>query len=115
MKKSLLFVMCAVLMLGITVTVTHAADAIKLKYSNYLPPTHPLTVLQGDFCKEVEKRTSGRVVITYYPGGTLATAPKMIDGVENRVSDIGLSHIGYTRGRFPVTETLELPMGYSSA
>jgi len=115
MKKSLLFVLCAVLVMGVTVTVTHAADAIKLKYSNYLPPTHPLTVLQGDFCKEVEKRTNGRVEITYYPGGTLTTAPKMIDGVENRVSDIGLSHIGYTRGRFPVTETLDLPMGYPSA
>ena len=32
----------------------------------------------------------------------------------NHVSDIGNSHIGYTRGRFPVTEMLDLPVGYTS-
>ena len=32
----------------------------------------------------------------------------------NGVSDIGFSHIGYTRGRFFVTETLDLPVGLTS-
>jgi len=38
----------------------------------------------------------------------------MFEGVVNGVSDIGLSHCEYTRGRFPVTETLSLPLGYPS-
>jgi TRAP-type C4-dicarboxylate transport system substrate-binding protein len=68
----------------------------------------------GQFCEEIKKRTNGRVEITYYPGGTLTTAPKVYDGILNQVSDLGLSHIGYTRGRFPVTEMLDLPVGMSS-
>jgi TRAP-type C4-dicarboxylate transport system substrate-binding protein len=71
--------------------------------------------LQGEFCKEVGKRSNGKVEVSYYPGGILTTAPKVITGVEQGVSDIGLSHIGYTRGRFPITETLDLPVGYTSA
>ncbi len=67
-----------------------------------------------EFCDEVKKRTNGRVEINYYPGGSLTTAPKMYDGILNQVSDIGLAHIGYTRGRFPVTEMLDLPIGLSS-
>ena len=44
---------------------------LKLKYSNFYPPGHPIAVLAGDWCKEVEKRTNGRVKITYFPGNTL--------------------------------------------
>ena len=77
----------------------HAAEqTIKLKYSNFLPATHPFTTLGQQFCDEIKKRTNGKVEITYYPGGILTTATKVYDGVVNGVSDIGLSHIGYTRG-----------------
>ena len=38
----------------------------------------------------------------------------MYVGVTTGIADIGFSHIGYTRGRFPVTETLDVPNGYPS-
>ncbi len=94
----------------------HAASPgpIKLNYGNFMPPTIPYSVLAKEFSDEIKKRTDGRVEITYYPGGTLVTATKVYDGVVNNVADIGLCHIGYYRGRFPVTETLNLPLGYPS-
>lgn len=98
---------------GLTCAVA-AEQPIKLKYSNFLPATHPFTALGQQFCDEIKKRTNGRVEITYLPGGILTSATKVYDGVVNGVSDMGLSHIGYTRGRFPVTEMLDLPVGYSS-
>ena len=91
-----------------------AQAPVKLKFSNFFPATHQYAILGQQFCDEIKKRTNGKVEIAYYPSGILTTAPKMFEGVVNGVSDLGLSHCEYTRGRFPVTETLSLPMGYPS-
>jgi TRAP-type C4-dicarboxylate transport system substrate-binding protein len=67
-----------------------------------------------DWAKEVEKRTKGRVKITIFPGGTLTAADKCYDGVVKGISDIGMSCFAYTRGRFPLTEVADLPLGMKS-
>lgn len=93
---------------------SYAADPIKLKYSNYFPPTHRNAVLTGQFCEEIKKRTGNRVEITHYPGGTLTTAPKMFQGVVTGISDLGFAPITYNQGRFPATESTDLPLGRSN-
>lgn len=90
-------------------------EVIKLTASNYLPPAHILSKMMGDMLKEIETQSNGRLEITYAPGGSLLTAPKTADGVEQGLADIGFSHIGYNPGRFPVSEALDLPMGYPSS
>lgn len=92
----------------------HASDPIKLSYSNFFPPTHIHSQLAEQWCKEVEKRTNGAVVIEYYPGGTLTKAKDCFDGVEQHISDIGMSALAYTKGRFPLMAGVDLPMGYTS-
>jgi TRAP-type C4-dicarboxylate transport system substrate-binding protein len=87
---------------------------IRLKYSTYFAVTHSNSVLAADFCKEIEKRTNGRVEMQFYPGGTLTTATKIFQGVVSGISDIGMSNISYNRGRFPVLEVLDLPLGFPS-
>jgi TRAP-type transport system periplasmic protein len=87
---------------------------IELSYSIFFPPTHQNTVLAEAWAKEVEKRTDGRVKITVFAGGTLTPADKCYDGVEKGISDIGMSVLGYTRGKFPFSEVLDLPLGYRS-
>jgi TRAP-type transport system periplasmic protein len=116
MKKiSLLLLTSLVLSIALLPAARAFAQApVKLKFSNFFPATHQYAVLGQQFCDEIKKRTNGKVEIAYYPSGILTTAPKMFEGVVNGVSDIGLSHCEYTRGRFPVTETLSLPMGYPS-
>jgi TRAP-type C4-dicarboxylate transport system substrate-binding protein len=89
-------------------------EVIKLKAANYLPVTHPMSLLSGWFCDEVKKRTGDRVEISYYGGGTLLNPVKMYDGVLTGIADIGFSHIDYTRGRFPVMEVFDLPLGFPS-
>jgi TRAP-type C4-dicarboxylate transport system substrate-binding protein len=114
MRKKIVLLLLAIIFVFAAHPFVHAAEVIKLKAANYLPVTHPMSALGGWFCDEVKKRTNGQVEITYYPGGTLLTAPKMYDGVVTGISDIGLSHIQYTRGRFPVTEVFDLPLGFPS-
>lgn len=87
---------------------------VTLTYSIFFPATHQNTVLATEWAKEVEKRTEGRVKITVFPGGTLTPADKCYDGVEKGISDIGMSVLGYTRGRFPLSEVIDLPLGYRS-
>jgi TRAP-type C4-dicarboxylate transport system substrate-binding protein len=90
------------------------AETVTLKYSNFFPPTHIQSKLAEEWCKEVEKQTEGRVKIEYYPGGSLLKAPQIYDGVADGISDIGFSVLAYSRGRFPVIGTLDLPFGYPS-
>lgn len=90
------------------------AKTIKLNYSNFFPPTHVQSILAQAWCDEVEKRTNGQVVVEYYPGQTLTKGTQNYDGVVAGLSDIGMCLFAYTRGRFPVMEAVDLPLGYDS-
>lgn len=85
---------------------------IDLSYSIFFPPTHIQCVTADAWAREIEKRTDGRVKITIHPGGTLTQAPQIYEGVVHGISDIGMSCFAYTRGRFPLLEGLDLPLGY---
>jgi len=102
-------------LLFLTYSFTYAADVIKLKFANYFPPTHMNSVMMGKFCDELNKKLAGKVELTQYTGSTLLSAPKIAAGVSTGIADIGLSNLAYTRGRFPVMEIMELPLGYPSA
>ncbi len=86
----------------------------QLRYANFFPPTHIQSQLAESWCKEVEKRTHGEVVIQYFPAGTLTKAPQTYDGVVQGIADIGMTVLAYSRGRFPVASAIDLPMGYTS-
>ncbi len=93
----------------------YAAEAqIKLKLANFIVPGSRNSVLFGEFVQEMNRRSKGKLEISYYTGGTLLTASKMAAGVATGIADIGISHCSYSRGRFPVMEVNELPLGYPS-
>jgi TRAP-type C4-dicarboxylate transport system substrate-binding protein len=116
MRKVLLFIFFIgiVLCLVFFNPVTTQAKTIELTYSNFFPPSHIQSKLAAAWCKEIEKKTHGKVKITYYPGQTLTKAKNCYDGVINDISDIGMSVLGYTRGRFPVMAAVDLPLGYTN-
>jgi TRAP-type C4-dicarboxylate transport system substrate-binding protein len=88
------------------------SQSTDLTYSIFFPATHGQCKAGVDWAKEIEKRSGGRVAITVFPGGTLTKADQCYDGVENGISDIGMSCFAYTRGRFPIMEAVDLPLGY---
>jgi TRAP-type C4-dicarboxylate transport system substrate-binding protein len=87
---------------------------VELSYSIFFPAPHKQTVLADEWAKEVGKRTQGKVKVTLFPGGTLTPAPTCYDGVVKGISDIGMSVLAYTKGKFPLTEVIDLPLGYTS-
>lgn len=88
---------------------------IKLTASCYLPPTHLLTSMMEDMMKEIESQSNGRLQITFASNGSILNGPDTAEGIEKGLADIGLSNIGYSPGRFPVSEALDLPIGYPSS
>jgi TRAP-type C4-dicarboxylate transport system substrate-binding protein len=90
------------------------AAEITLSYSIFFPPAHEQCKTAVLWAKEIEEKTNGRVKINLYPGGTLVKANETYDGVIKGIADIGMSCFAYTRGRFPVMEAVDLPMGYPS-
>ncbi len=92
-----------------------SAEAIKLTYANFPPaPTFPCVQMEH-WAKEVEKRTAGKVKVQTFPGGTLLPAKNIFDGVISGLADIGNFAMSYQPGRFPVSEVVDLPLGFKSA
>ena len=115
MKKKIIILIAMILVAICSfMTSAYSTEAIKLKFANYFPLTHKHSLIMEEFTKRLNKDLAGKAEITYYGGGTLLTAPKMAAGLTSGIADIGLAHVGYTRGRFPVMEIFGLPIGCSS-
>lgn len=114
LAKVFIFVFFVTFCLVLTPDIAGAQKTIKLTFSNFFPAAHKNSKIMEDWIKEIEKRTNGAVKIDYLPGGTLTPAPQVYDGVVKGISDIGESCFAYTRGKFPVMEAVDLPLGYKS-
>lgn len=88
------------------------SKVIRLNYSIFFPPTHVQAIEAERWAREIEKRSEGRVAIRLFPGGILTKSDQCYGGVVDGISDIGMSSFAYTRGRFPLLEGLDLPVGY---
>jgi TRAP-type C4-dicarboxylate transport system substrate-binding protein len=91
-----------------------AAKVITLRFAHFVPATTLEGKTMQDWANEVQKRTNGRVKINIYPGATLMPAGQIYDGITNEVADIGYGIFAYHRGRFPLTEVIDLPLGYKN-
>jgi TRAP-type C4-dicarboxylate transport system substrate-binding protein len=87
--------------------------AINIRFSTFFPPSHENAKIIDAWGQEIEKRTEGRVKITHYTGGTLTPAPQIYDAVVKGVADAGNTVLGYTMGKFPLSEVLDYPLGYA--
>lgn len=87
---------------------------IVLKFSNFWPAPHKNSVTVDQWAKDVETQTKGKVKVNVYHGATLTPPPQTYDSVINGICDVGMSALAYSRGRFPLTEVIDLPLGYKS-
>jgi len=92
------------------VTRANAAE-VTLRLHHFLPavasvPKHMLE----PWAKRIESGTGGRLKIELYPSMQLGgRPPQLYDQAKDGVADIVWTLPGYTAGRFPSTEVLELP------
>ncbi len=109
-------VVAVLLVLGcLSMGPVYAQDkVITLRFSNQFAPTSGNSIVLEEWCKEVEKRTNGKVVVKYYPGNTMNPPQQAYDAVVGGVADLSNHILGYTAGKFPLSEVLDYPLGYTS-
>jgi TRAP-type transport system periplasmic protein len=90
------------------------AKEIKLRYSVMWPASHPLTVMAGEWGKDVEATTAGRVKVTMFPGNTLTPPMQAYDAVVKGIADMAGALLAYAPGRLPLSEVLQMPLGYQN-
>jgi TRAP-type C4-dicarboxylate transport system substrate-binding protein len=117
-KSKLSVLMCGCLAACLFLAMTAAlgqAKTVEMTYATFFPATHAITILAIDWCKEIQKRTNGAVKINMFPGATLTPGDQCYDGVVKGISDVGLTVVSYVKGRFLLSEVIDLPLGYRSA
>lgn len=92
-------------------TAASHAQEVTLRLHQMLPPqaTIPAKALVP-WAEKVEADSNGRIKVEKYDAMSLGgTPPQLVDQVTDGVVDLIWTVIGYTPGRFPTTETFELP------
>jgi len=54
------------------------------------------------------------VKVKLYHSATMASAVQQYDAVVKGIADIGNHVLGYTMNRFPLSEVLDLPLGFQA-
>ena len=85
-----------------------------LAVSTWLPPAHPATLAQKDWCDMVTNNTQGRIKCNHLPRAVSAP-PGTFDAVKNGQADLSYTVHGYTPGRFLLTQMAEFPFLGNSA
>lgn len=98
-------------------TSTAQAQALELKVSHFVPPTHGFHVdVLDPWLKELEKRTGGKVQGRLFAGNSpFGKTENQADQVKQGVVDVAWGLNGIPRGRFLRTSIMEMPFVAESA
>ncbi len=80
-----------------------------LTVSNWVPVGHPVATAMNKWMQDVEKATAGRVKFQTLPKA-VATPPAHFNAVRDGLADVSFTVLGYTPGRFALSELAELPL-----
>jgi TRAP-type C4-dicarboxylate transport system substrate-binding protein len=88
---------------------------IELRFSMFVSTEHlTYTQVWSPWAQDLERRTQGRVKVIFYPSETLGKAKDHYNMAVTGVADVALTILGYTPGRFPLSEIIELPILWPS-
>ncbi|PKO32698.1 MAG: C4-dicarboxylate transporter [Betaproteobacteria bacterium HGW-Betaproteobacteria-7] len=87
------------------------AQEVTFKIAHFLPAgASTQKVVLQPWCDQMGQLSNGRIKCQFYPSMQLGGTPgQLADQVKNGVADIVWTAPGYSTGRFPKTEALELP------
>jgi TRAP-type transport system periplasmic protein len=96
---------------ALTMTAPAQAADVVLKVHHFLPVE---STIQKDVLepweKAVEEQSGGRIDVEIYPSMQLGgKPPQLYDQARDGIVDVSWTLLGYTPGRFPVSEAFELP------
>jgi TRAP-type C4-dicarboxylate transport system substrate-binding protein len=95
---------------------TDMGDPVTLNLGHPFPAEHHIQVnMLEPFAEAVAEATEGTVTIEIHPAQALTSPGEAYDNAAAGAIDIGWALHGYTPGRFPLTDVVELPFTFESA
>ena len=90
---------------------TAGAQEIVLKIHHFVPPSAALqTKILVPWTEKITKESGGRIKFQIYPAMQLGgTAPQLLDQARDGIADIVWAVPGFSAGRYPAFEVIELP------
>lgn len=92
-----------------TTTAQAAGKTIELRFATFIPPTDVYAVALGEWAKDLEQRTNGRVKVTFYHGQSLLKVPELLDGVASGTADMAFMFAGAFPDRLPLSQIMAMP------
>ena len=91
--------------------IVRAQETITLRLHQFLPPQAPVpAMILKPWAEGLEAATDGRIRIEHFDAMSLGgRPPELYDQARDGVVDLSMTVVGYTPGRFPRTEVVELP------
>lgn len=99
------------LAMTLTMTAFSAASAsTTLRFAHFWPAGSEINKgIVEQWADTVEKESNGELKVQVFPSETLSKADQSYQATVNGVADITITAQGYTAGRFPLTQVVELP------
>jgi len=107
---------CCLLGLGLTASASGIQADTTLRLGHLWPAQSAVNQdLIKAWANQVEEDSEDTLKVEIYPSQTLSKASSAYEGVVNGVADITVTLQGYTAGRFPLSEIVQLPGVSASA
>jgi TRAP-type transport system periplasmic protein len=108
------FLIAAAFSLTASFFATLAQAQTTLTVSVWLPPNHPVPQTLIKWAQDLEQASKGRIKAQLLPKPVTAP-PGTYNAVRDGLADVSFTVLGYTPGRFALSEFAELPLTSSSA
>lgn len=93
-----------------------AAETIRLRVTNGLPPAHIVSIKGIDpWMAYMTERTGGEVTFDYFPGGQIAKVTETIVAISRGLADIGFMSPVNEGSKLPLNGIAILPGSYGTA
>ncbi len=88
---------------------------VTLRFSTFIPPSHPAAKLFKNFARELETSSRGQVKVEYYGTSSLGKATEQYEIAVEGLADLATTCCAYAGSRFPLALVVELPLFADSA
>ena len=86
-----------------------AGSSLELRFASFIPPTDVYAIELGNWAKDLEQRTNGRVKVNFFHGQSLLKVPEILDGVAAGTADMAFCFAGAFPDRLPLSQVMGLP------